>query len=460
MPMDERMRERVEQAINSVSAQYIEVHIEEASSSGIRYRGRELEEIGRGNALGGSVRALAGGGWGFTSFNDLSDLQSKVRMAVDQARIVGGERIELAEVPTVVDHVPARIALDPMGVSLPDKKSLLDQYVEIMMGTKGVQSSSVSYNDSKRHMVFANSEGSYIDQERVDVNMRLAATARLGSEVQQSGTSLGSLGDYAFVQTLHEDAREVAEKAVALLSAPTIKGGEYTVILDPILAGVFIHEAFGHLSEADHIYAEPRLQELMRPGKLFGGKHLNVKDGATVPQPTLRGSYLYDDEGVQGQETDLIREGVLVGRLHSRETAAKLGERPTGNARALNYRFAPIVRMTNTFIVPSTNSVEDLFKGVEDGLYVKNWYGGMTSMEMFTFSAGEAYRIRNGKIEELCRPVMLSGNVFSTLHNLDMVGNDLDMNEGGGCGKAGQGPLPVSNGSPHIRIQKCLIGGA
>jgi TldD protein len=110
--------------------------------------------------------------------------------------------------------------------------------------------------------------------------------------------------------------------------------------------------------------------------------------------------------------------------------------------------------------VPGTNSVEDLFKGVEDGLYVKNWYGGMTSMEMFTFSAGEAYRIRNGKIEELCRPVMLSGNVFSTLHNLDMVGNDLDMNEGGGCGKAGQGPLPVSNGSPHIRIQKCLIGGA
>jgi TldD protein len=247
---------------------------------------------------------------------------------------------------------------------------------------------------------------------------------------------------------------------VALLKAPKVAGGEYTVILDPVLAGVFIHEAFGHLSEADHIYAEPRLQELMAVGKKFGGPDLNVKDGATVPTPTLRGSYLYDDEGVQGQETDLIRDGILVGRLHSRETAAKLGERPTGNARALNYRFSPIVRMTNTFIVPGTASPDDLFADVEDGLYVKNWYGGMTSMEMFTFSAGEAYRIRNGRIEELLRPVMLSGNVFSTLHNIDGIANDLGMNEGGGCGKAGQGPLPVSNGSPHIRIRQCLIGGA
>jgi TldD protein len=329
-----------------------------------------------------------------------------------------------------------------------------------MMSTEGVQSSSVTYSDGNRRMIFANSEGSYLDQERIDVNMRLSAQARNGAEVQQSGTSLGSLGDFEFVQTLHESAKETAEKAVALLKAPQVKGGEYTVVLDPILAGVFIHEAFGHLSEADHIYAEPRLQELMQVGRKFGGTHLNVKDGATVPRPTLRGSYMYDDEGVLGRETDLIRDGVLVGRLHSRETAAKLGETPTGNGRALNYRFAPIVRMTNTFIVPGTSSVDDLFADIEDGLYVKNWYGGMTSMEMFTFSAGEAYRIHNGKVEELLRPVMLSGNVFSTLNNIDAVANDLEMNEGGGCGKAGQSPLPVSNGSPHIRIQQCLIGGA
>ena len=96
---------------------------------------------------------------------------------------------------------------------------------------------------------------------------------------------------------------------------------------------------------------------------------------------------------------------------------------------------------------------------MEDGFYVKNWYGGNTAMEEFTFSAGETYRIRNGRIAELHRPCKLKGNVFDTLKNLDAIAGDLDMNEGGGCGKAGQSPLPVSNGSPHIRIRQCQLAG-
>ena len=96
---------------------------------------------------------------------------------------------------------------------------------------------------------------------------------------------------------------------------------------------------------------------------------------------------------------------------------------------------------------------------VEEGVYVKNWYGGTTSLEMFTFSAGEACMIRQGKLAELLRPVVLTGNVFTTLHNIDAIGTDLEMNQGGGCGKEGQAPLPVANGSPHIRIRRCLVGG-
>ena len=192
-------------------------------------------------------------------------------------------------------------------------------------------------------------------------------------------------------------------------------------------------------------------------GRRFGGPHINVVDGAAVAG--LRGSYMYDDEGVPAQRTYLLKDGVLQARLHSRETAATMGEVPTGNARAISCHFPPIVRMTNTYIEPGSDSFEDIISDIKDGLYVLNWYGGMTSMEQFTFSCGETYAIRNGKIEELMRPVLLSGNLFTTLENLDAVGNDLDMNEGGGCGKGGQSPLPVSNGSPHIRIRKCLIGG-
>jgi TldD protein len=149
----------------------------------------------------------------------------------------------------------------------------------------------------------------------------------------------------------------------------------------------------------------------------------------------------------------------MVGRIHSRETAAAMGEPVTGNARAIDYHYPPIVRMTNTIIEPGTASFEDMLAEIKLGIYAKNWYGGTTTLEQFTFSAGEAYMIRNGKVAELVRPVVLSGNLFTTLANIDLVGNDLRISQGGGCGKAGQSPLPVSDGGPHVRIQNVLVGG-
>ena len=289
------------------------------------------------------------------------------------------------------------------------------------------------------------------------MSLRLNATARDGGDVQQSGLSLGSNGDYAFAEHLHEQVEEMARCAVNLLDAPQVRGGEYTVVLDPVLAGVFIHEAFGHLSEADHVYENQKLREIMVIGRRFGGSHINVVDGAALPN--LRGSYQYDDEGVPSTRTYLLREGVLVGRLHSRETAATMGEPPTGNARAISSHFPPIVRMTNTIIEPGSASLDDIISDIKDGLYVSNWYGGMTTMEQFTFSAGEAHVIRNGRIEELMRPVLLSGNLFTTLENLDAIANDLDMNQGGGCGKGGQSPLPVSNGSPTFASRNASLAG-
>ena len=454
--MDDDIRDRVEDALRGHDARYVEIRLEETDTTRVRYRGRELEEVGRSTSIGGCVRALVGG-WGFTHFNHLDGLRAKVETAVRHAKLVDNGPISFSPVQPVVDSVPLLVGKDPRSISLPDKKEILDQYIDIIWKTPDITTSTVGYSDQYSRRIFASSEGAYIQQEKIDVTLRVSATARDGGEVQQSGISLGANGDFSFVDNLHREVEELSQRAGALLRAPQAKGGEYTVILDPILAGVFIHEAFGHLSEADHVYENPQLREVMVLGRRFGGPHLNVMDGAA--EPGLRGSYIYDDEGVPAGRTYLLREGVLVGRLHSRETAATMAETVTGNARAIGPQFPPIVRMTNTYILPGTATFQDLVADVKDGLYVRNWYGGMTSMEQFTFSAGEAYAIRNGRVEELLRPVLLSGNLFTTLENLDGIANDLAMNQGGGCGKGGQSPLPVSNGSPHIRIQKCLVGG-
>ncbi len=439
------------------NADYIEAHLERSTSSHITYRGRELESTGKTTGIGGNIRALVRGGWGFTSFNNLDDLKGQIELAVRQAKLASNKKSKLAPVEPVVDKVPSATGKNPMNISLSEKKKLLDEYNELIWQTPKLQTSVIGYGDSHKKFIFASSLGSYIEQERMDIILRLTAVSTLNGEVQQANLSLGSNGDFSQIEGIHQQIQEMAHRSVKLLSAPQVKGGEYTVVLDPVLAGVFVHEAFGHLSESDFVYENARLHEIMSLGKEFGNAGLNIVDSATLPG--LRGSYKYDDEGTAASKTYLIREGKLVGRLHSRETAAKMNEKPTGNARAISYRYPPIVRMTNTYIEPGSVSFSDMLADIKEGVYVKNWYGGSTSMEMFTFSSGEAYMIRNGKVAEMLRPVVLSGNVFTTLKNIDAIGNDLDMNQGGGCGKGEQVPLPVSNGSPHIRIRRCLVGG-
>ncbi|MCL6429366.1 MAG: TldD/PmbA family protein [Anaerolineae bacterium] len=451
------MRDLLQDALRGHRADYVEIRIEEAETTAIRFRGRELEEVGRSRSLGGNVRALVRGGWGFASFNDVRDLRRYVEMAVHQARLVPREPVTLAPAPVVEDVVRASARKDVRGISVDDKVALLKEYNELLWASAPLQTTAARYNDLFRRSIFANSEGTYTEQEVLDLSAVLVAVARKDSEVEQAFLSVGSQGDLSVLDGRQAEVEAVARRAVELLSASRIKGGSYTVIVDPRLAGVFVHEAFGHLSEADHVYENPRLRELMVLGRRFGGPPLNIVDGAAVPGH--RGSYAYDSEGMPAQRTYLIREGVLVGRLHSRETAGRMGEPPSANARSISYRFPPIVRMTNTYIEPGDTTFEQMLASIDDGVYVKDSFGGQTSMEMFTFSAAEAFRIRRGRLEEPLRGVNLSGNVFQTLANIEAIGNDLQWSEGGGCGKGEQAPLPVAMGSPHLLIRDVVIGG-
>jgi len=230
------------------------------------------------------------------------------------------------------------------------------------------------------------------------------------------------------------------------------------VVLDPRLAGVFAHEAFGHLSEADFLHENPKLRDLLAIGREVAVKDLNIVDDGSLGG--FLGSQAFDDEGTPMQKTYLVKDGVLAGHLHSLETAAKMGEQPTGNARAIGQGAPPIVRMTNTYIEGGDLSFDEMLSGIDRGIYACRALGGQTMIEMFTFSAAHAYRIENGQKGELIRDVVLTGNVFKTLHAIDGFGDDFQMcDHGGGCGKGGQAPLPVTFGAPHIRIQDVVIGG-
>lgn len=454
------MRNLMESALKGHDADYVEIRIEDHERTRISLRGRQVDELSTSHSVGGCVRALVNGGWGFVSFNNIENLRDHVRLAVSQARLVGNSGGVLAPVEPVVDLVMPELIKDPRGISLADKKALLEEYNNIMLGySPKVQTTGVAYVDRYTKKYFATSEGTFIEQQHCDVGASFTTYAKDGDNVQQMFTTAGGITGFQSVEGLHEDVESVARRAVECLDAKPVKGGQYTVILDPGLAGVFVHEAFGHLSESDFIYENERMREIMVLGREFGAPILNIVDSAALPGE--RGSYKYDDEGVPSTKTYLIKDGILVGRLHSRETAGKLNEAPTGNARAMDYRHRPIVRMTNTYIENGTSRFEDMISDIDEGIYAIDAYGGQTTMEMFTFSSREAFMIRNGKIAERVRDVVLTGNVFDTLKNVEAIGNDLKISGGGtgGCGKGGQWPLPVSDGSPHIRIRNVVVGG-
>jgi len=438
---------------------YLAIRLEQSEGTEIFLRGGSVETLSEAMAIGGHVRACYRGGWGFASFNDLQGLADRVEEAITAARLVGQDETLLApiEVVQVACQLPLQ-GTDPRHVPLARKKQLCGHYADLLQSLDDrITTTSVRYSDVAQRVLLVTSEGTLVDQAWSDMEMRFAATARDGNQVQTGRETTGSRRAYEDLENLDGQVLGSARRALSALDLPAVRGSVYDVVIDPILAGLFVHEAFGHLSEADMAYENPDLLEAMSMGRRFGPEILQIFDGA-APEGH-RGSYFYDDEGTVANTTQLIHDGVLVGRLHSRETAGKLGEAPTGNARCLNYQYSPLVRMTNTWIERGTTPVSDLFADIKEGIYARNWLEGMTNGEMFTFTAGEAWMIRHGQLAEPVRDVTLSGNVFRTLADIVAIGNDFYWDESGGCGKGGQNGLPVGCGGPSLRIKNVIIGG-
>ena len=455
------MKELLKDSFSGFSGEYADLRYEIRRSTTIVFRGKDLEKASREVSQGGGVRVFNAGSEGFATFSRPEDVKNAVKEAERLSKVARPEKeAHLVSVkPIIADFIPV-LNNDPRKISLEEKVDLLRRYNEIALsGGEKITSTTSVYQDEEVERYYVSTDGSLVKEVRVYSGIRVSVLAADGNNVQSGTVTFGDQRGFDTVLGKEADVEKAINDAISLLSAERVKGGTYTVILDPEIAGVFIHEAFGHLSEADHVYRNEKLKEIMVLGKRFGPDFLNVVDDGSLKGE--RGYIAIDDDGVLPERTYLIKDGKLNARLHSRFTAALMGETPTGNSRALNFGYIPLVRMTNTFIEPQDATFEELLEGIDRGLYVVGAIGGQTELEMFTFSSRKAYEIVNGKIGKMVRDVVLSGNVFETLMNIDKIGNDLQLHGGlGGCGKGGQMPLPVSHGGPHIRIRNVVIGGA
>jgi TldD protein len=452
--------EKAKSLIGSLAVDYAEIRLAENISNSILISGENVESVTSGESIGGSIRVLKNGGWGFISFNDFSTLEKNTARCVEIAEMVSGENSRgVVSCRPVRAEYSGSFKKDFREISVEEKFNLISSYNDIIKNSRYIQSTNAAYRDTSTRYLYLNSEGSELTYNKMYCGISLSSIARDGALIQPFSTSVAGNGGYEIVENLQEEAERVIKTAVDMLSAGSVPGGAYDIIVDPKLAGVFIHEAFGHMSEADSIYENPRMKEVMELGKRFGPEELNVVDDGSMEG--LSGYIPFDDEGIVPEKTSLIKNGVLAGRLHSRETAYRMKENPSGNGRAIGAMKQPIVRMTNTYIENGGFSRDEIFENLDDGIYALNFIGGQTNLEMFTFTAGYGYEVKNGKPGRMFRDIVLSGNVFQTLKDISMIGNDRKMYGGlGGCGKGGQMPLPVSFGGPHMLIKDVLIGGA
>ncbi len=258
------------------------------------------------------------------------------------------------------------------------------------------------------------------------------------------------------LQNLQNEAGDYIEQARDFFHhAEPLAGGNYTVVLSPMAAGIFAHESFGHKSEADFMIGDETMIEEWKIGRQVGSEILNISDSGKV---SGSGFCPFDDEGTQAGKTLLINKGKLAGRLHSSVTAAELEESVTGNARATSFEFEPIVRMTCTFIEAGQHSKDKLISEIQEGILIDTVKHG-SGMSTFTLAPSMAYLIKDSKIAKPIKFSVITGNVMKTLNKIDAISSELKILSfvGGGCGKMEQFPLPVSFGGPYVRVSEINV---
>jgi len=405
---------------------------------------------------GGNVRVLTGGGFGTFCFTDPEDIDYAFDQAKRASDLIPGQKI-LDKVEVHQDQVRVQPKMDPRDISIEEKKTLIQHYIDLFLSVEGIANLETNYYEQMMDTLIINNQGTEIQQEELICGLSFRITSKRGDVSQITRLSFG--GTESFEDMLDQDQAilKKAKQTVDLLDAQPVSGGQYDVVLDPEVSGLFIHEAFGHLSESDNLIGNDALAKTMTIGNEFAVNTFNVIDDPTMGG--YPGSYVYDHEGTKAKKTYLIKDGLLAGRLHSVESASLLDEVPTGHARAKNFGFTPIVRMGNIYIDKGEHSLDDMIASIDEGLYLFGSAGGQTSGDTFTFAVQGAYKIEKGKLTHMVRDVALTGHLFTTLKNIEMIGDHVGFSKAGGCGKGGQILIQSGKGSAPIKIKNMGIGG-
>jgi TldD protein len=477
------VKDLAEAALNAAQvkgASYADVRLSHHAQQNVVVKNGELAAVSDDANEGFGVRVIVDGAWGFAGSARLrggeieSVVDRAIRIAKASARVRSG-RVDLGAPVASRGTYRTPVERDPFTIPLGDKIDLLLRADAAMASVKGVTIREGSMEFIREVKTFASTEGAFTEQELYESGAGIEATATSADDVQNRSypNSFGrhqGAGGYEYIEAMHLDrhGEQIGEEAVALLRAPQCPSGVKTLILDASQTALQIHESCGHPTELDRVFGMEAAYagtSFMTPDKLH---HLRYGSGAVTITadaltPTGLGTFGWDDEGVPAQRTYLIKDGLFVGYLTSRETASVMGQESNGTMRADGWNRIPLIRMTNVNLEPGESTLEEMIAGTRDGVYMETNRSWSIDDKRLNFQFGTqlAYAIVNGKRAGLLKNATYAGITPEFWNSCDAVAGHAEWKVWGlaNCGK-GQPPqvAHVAHGAAPARFQNVKVG--
>ena len=459
--VDEKIIQDVMSQALSKGGDYCDLFFQHSVSNHIRVEDKAVNSAHCNVDFGVGIRVLKGDQTGYSFTDEITakamTLAAKTAAAIaDSAKRVEPVQVKPHQIP---NYYPMKTPWE--AVSIDQKVPILQEINDkVLAEDDRVIICTISFGDGTGHILIATSEGRMVHDYKPMFQISVACTAEQKGQREQNYFNLSSRNGMEILtpETIDRLAKEPVSRTVALFDAVKPDPGEMEVVLAPGRSGILLHEAIGHGMEADFnrknisIFCDKMNQRVAE-------KFVTIVDDGT--NPSVRGTINVDDEGNDTERTCLVEAGILRSYLHDRISAKHYNVKPTGNGRRQSFRFAPVPRMRNTYMLPGPHKREEIIQSVKKGLYAESFTNGQVFIGAgdFTFYVKSGYLIEEGRLTRPIKDVNIIGNGPEVLRNIVMVADDLQLAESGGtCGKDGQ-MVPVSLGQPTVKVAKITVGG-
>ena len=462
--MDQNLQNLADKIIkytDRAGVQYCDVRAEQQIKKSALIENNEIMYIRNNEDKGIGVRLIKNGTWSFcsvtnpNSFDKIKNILDSTIKNSDYKNIDKKNKINLHSNPINKKEINFLVLKKP---EIEELIKIGFESNKIIKNTPKIIKSITSAGYTINSKYFVNSEGSEILQNFTDVIMEMMATAHESGQTQSVNITEGGRGGLELITNkIQKSAKEIAKKASELIYAKPVKEEKATVVMNPDFVSLLTHEILGHPSEADRVLGKEMAWAggtwwKGKIGEKIGSEKLNVFDDPTIKKSL--GWYYFDDEGVETKKTTLVENGVLKNHMQNRETSEIFNTLPTGNMRATNYRFMPLIRMACTCMGNGDQDVNEIIKSVKSGYYISNMKIPSIDMNRYNWniSCQYAQKIENGEITDLLRDVIVMGTAPEFFNSIDACGNDFTVRPITNCGKGDpMQSMIMGNGGPTIR---------